>query len=278
MKYYPITMEQNQQLPTPFPNVEEPPAEPLGNSSEEPGGVSEDVRNEEVESSERLSQLPKLKQPTDEHNITVREAAKLLEAQGHPITERTIINWCYPTKTGPEKLDCAWDSAKLKYFITQESLEKVMADMPNANPSEPLQTLEKDVESPSEITLEYPNQKRASSEDIQKGSEPQVNFSEEDNEAELRRLRRESLEQTNTIIGKDKVIDTLQSGLDKTVGSFTKALKELSIEQGRLLAENEQLHNLLGDGVPVRKPDMRESASASVENNDSDEDEEQPDE
>ena len=186
-------MEQNQQPPTPFPNVEEPSAEPLRNGSEEPRGVSEAVRNEEVESSERLSQLPKLKQRTGDHNVTVRAAAKLLEAQGHPITERTIINWCYPTKTGPEKLDCAWDETKIKYFITHRSIDQVMADMPKAYPSEPPTKFQKDIQSDSEYTTEIPKEKDVSSEQAQKGSETQDNSSEtpqldEDEDTELRRL------------------------------------------------------------------------------------------
>ena len=61
--------------------------------------------------------------------------------------------------------------------------------------------------------------------------------------------------------------------------SFTTTLKELSMEQGRLLAENERLHNLLGDGGAEREPVVREPAdAANAKETDGDEDEEQPNE
>ena len=129
MKQYSFTMEQSQPT-TPFPKVEDLPTEPLGTDSENIKLDSEGVGNEEGKPSEEMLELPKLKQRTPAHGITVRAAAKGLETEGHPITGRTIINWCYPTKTGPAKLDCAWDESQLKYFITQESLDKVLADMP----------------------------------------------------------------------------------------------------------------------------------------------------
>ena len=89
---------ENEQPPTPFPNVPNPPAEPVRNDSETPTPLAEPDRKEEHKPSETPVQFPKLKLPTDAHTTTVREAAKIFEAQGHPITERTIINWCYPTK------------------------------------------------------------------------------------------------------------------------------------------------------------------------------------
>jgi len=251
-------MEQDHQSSAPLPKVEGPPAEPVGTDSENPQPLSADIRNDEVEPSENQANFPKLKQRTPSHNTTVRAAAKGLEAEGHPITERTIINWCYPTKTGSAKLDCAWDETQLKYFITQESLAQVMADMPKVNASEPPSTFQKAVRQDSESNSESPSEQKESAEDARKDSEPQDNVSEnEDTHAELRRLRRETLEQANTIIGKDKVIDTMQGGLEKTVESFTNTLKELSMEQGRLLADNERLQNLLGDGGSERKPDVR---------------------
>ena len=269
-------MDQDAQPPTPFPNVATPPSEPIGTDSEITKSTSEDVRNEPVEPSEKVEDFPKLKQRTPDHNTTIRSARELFEVSGYPITERTILNWCYPTTDHPAKLDCAWDGRK--YFINQESLEKAMADIPKAIPSQPLPKFQKELRQNSESNQELPKEQKETSEGAPKGSETQDNSSEEDRGAELRQLRRETLEQANTIIGKDKVIDTMQSGLEKTFESFTKTLKESSIEQGRLLAENEQLRNLLGDGVPARKPDMREPVSASVENNEGDEDQDQPNE
>ncbi len=250
-------MEQEPQQTAQFPDVANPPAEPIGNDSEDSQKDSEDIRNEEVEPSEKRAGFPKFKKRTADHNTTVRTAAKSLEASGHPITERTIINWCHPAKHGSAKLDCAWDENLGKYFITQASLEQAIADMPTTQPSEQPPILQKDLQSDSESDAELPKQREESSEEVQKGSEPTSDPSEtsgldEAETAELRRLRRENFQQAKMIEGNDIVIDQLQKGMDTTVKSFTNTLKDLSIEQGKLLADNERLKkNLLTSGKPA---------------------------
>jgi len=249
-------MEQEPQQTERFPNVANPPAEPVGNDSEDSPNDSEDVRNEDVESSEKRAEFPKFKKRTPDHNTTVRTAAKSLEATGHPITERTIINWCYPAKHGSAKLDCAWDENLGKYFITQASLEQAIADMPTTQPSEQPPILQKDIQSDSESDAELPKRKEESSDEVQKGSEPTGDPSEtsgldESETAELRRLRRENFQQAKMIEGNDIVIDQLQKGMDTTVKSFTTTLKDLSIEQGKLIADNGRLKNLLKSGEPA---------------------------
>jgi len=57
------------------------------------------------------------------------------------------------------------------------------------------------------------------------------------------------------------VIETLQGGLDKTIDSFTKTLKETSLENGRLSGENEQLKKLLGPGANPQDTDVREATN-----------------
>ncbi len=171
-------MDQNQQPTAPFPNVEDPPAEPDGNDSENVDTFSDNLGNEEAEPTERPVEFPKYKPRTADHNITVRRAAKIFESKGHPITERTIINWCSPTKTSPAKLDCAWDEPQAKYFITQQSIEQVMADMPTY-PSESLPKIPKDGRSDSENPSDFPNEKDISSEPIPPDSEDDSTNSEE---------------------------------------------------------------------------------------------------
>jgi len=150
-------MDQDQQPLTPLRNIEgspsdpltptsedpRPVSEPLGNDAETSGSNSEDDRNEQVPPSEKPTEFPKMKERRSDHNTTVRTAAKTLEAAGYPITERTIINWCRPAKDGSAKLDCAFDDKEKKYFITRESLELVMVDLPKAEPPQPLSNFPK---------------------------------------------------------------------------------------------------------------------------------------
>ena len=259
-------MEQEPQQTARFPNVANPPAEPVGNDSEDPQNDSEDVRNEEVEPSEKRAGFPKFKKRTADHNTTVRTAAKSLEASGHPITERTIINWCYPAKHGSAKLDCAWDENLGKYFITQASLEKAIADMPTAQPSEQPPILQKDPQSDSESDAELPKRKEQSSEEVQKGSESEDTVSVEEadqpppsgnnSNAELRELRRLTFEQEHTIRGKDIVIDQLQAAWDK----LADRLEKQSELVGGLRIENRQLKGL---PAPQQSPAPPGQGSAS---------------
>ena len=191
-------MDPDQQPPTSFPNMEDPPAEPDGNASDNLDPSSEDLLSEGMEPAEEAVEFPKSKPRTAEHNITVRSGAKLFESKSHPITERTIINWCSPTKTGPAKLDCAWDEVQSKYFITQQSIEQAMADM-RTYPSEPLPKLQKDVPPNSESDPIFQNEPAPSSEELQKGSENLPTNSESFSEASpslqaIKALSKEELE------------------------------------------------------------------------------------
>lgn len=65
---------------------------------------------------------------TENHTLTVREAARMFEAAGVGRTERSIINWCQPNKTGVARLDCYFDPNDRKYYITCESIELAIAE------------------------------------------------------------------------------------------------------------------------------------------------------
>ena len=246
-------MEQNQPSSTLLPNLAETPSEPVPKDSGNAETPSEEFGNNQETPSEPTSTFPKLKDPTPEHTATVRTAAKTLEQAGHPITERTIINWCYPTKDAAAKLDCAWDKNQKKYYIKPEGLAVVVANMPKTQPNDQPKELPKEEPPNSESKPPLPKPGEQVSEDIPNRSENKNNASEtpeldEDEQAELRRLRRENFQQTKTIEGNNIVIDQVQKGMDKTVKSFTAALTDQSIQVGRLLEENKQLKNLLTDG------------------------------
>jgi len=267
-------MDQGQQPQPPAPNLQDPSSEPVAPVSETPkpiseslGNDSEGVRKEQVEPSEKHNEFPKQKERRPDHNTTVRTAAKTLEAAGYPITERTIINWCRPTKDGAAQLDCAFDDKEKKYFITRESLEKVMVDLPKANPPQPLPNFPKEVQKNAERSSEFPNEEKENSEGAPKVSEAQAKFSEtpplnESSEDELRQLRRKVVEQEYTIAGQDKMVEQLQTGMDKLVDSFTRRLTETSETVGELKSEVKQLQGLLGSGDPSQSPQERREQPA----------------
>ncbi len=62
------------------------------------------------------------------HTLTVREVARLFETAGVARTERSIINWCQPNRTGAVRLDCYFDPNDRKYFITPQSVELAIAE------------------------------------------------------------------------------------------------------------------------------------------------------
>lgn len=65
---------------------------------------------------------------TENHTLTVRQAARMFEAAGVGRTERSITNWCQPNKTGVARLDCYFDPNERKYYLTPESVELAIAE------------------------------------------------------------------------------------------------------------------------------------------------------
>ncbi len=215
-------------------------------TSESLGNDSEDVRKEQEEGSEKQTEFPKMKERRSDHITTVRTAAKTLEAAGYPITERTIINWCRPAKDGSAKLDCAFDDTEKKYFITRESLEQAMVDMRKANPPQPLPNFSEVPKEPDTNSEGAPKVSEKEGSDSENGS-GKINGSE-DPQTELRRLRRQAIDDANKIEAKDTMIDEFQKGIEKLVDSFTERLSAQSESVGELKAEVKQLKGLLGSG------------------------------
>ena len=52
----------------------------------------------------------------------------MFETAGVARTERSIINWCQPNKTGVARLDCYFDPNDRKYFVTPQSVELAIAE------------------------------------------------------------------------------------------------------------------------------------------------------
>ena len=62
------------------------------------------------------------------HTTTIREALKLFEDAGVPRAERTLVKWCGKDATGTGRLDCQLDQNEGRYYITEESIERVIAE------------------------------------------------------------------------------------------------------------------------------------------------------
>ena len=72
--------------------------------------------------------FPKPSERTPNHTLTVREVARMFEEAGVSRTERSIVNWCLPNKHDVSRLDGFYDANERKWFITQESVERAIAE------------------------------------------------------------------------------------------------------------------------------------------------------
>lgn len=72
--------------------------------------------------------FPKIAERTASHTLAVREVARLFEAAGVSRTERSIVNWCLPNKHDVARLDAVFDANERKWFITQESVDRAIAE------------------------------------------------------------------------------------------------------------------------------------------------------
>ncbi len=99
-----------------------------------PKKSSEDFRTprkQKTKSSEGFGTLPNLSEKTPEHTLTVREVAKMFEKSGVARTERSILSWCWPNKQGIAKLNCYFDPAERKWYITPSSMDMAIKEEQN---------------------------------------------------------------------------------------------------------------------------------------------------
>ena len=88
--------------------------------------------------------------------MTVREVARMFEAAGVARTERSIVNWCQPSRTGIPRLDSYFDPNERRYFISPQSVEQAIAEEKAKaakinESSEPIGKVSQDSESGSKI-------------------------------------------------------------------------------------------------------------------------------
>ena len=143
---------------------------------------------------ERFGNLPQASERKENHSLTVREAARLFEAAGVARTERSIVNWCQPSRTGIARLDSYFDTNERKYYITPQSVELAIAEEKAKaakinEPSETIGTVPNDSERPSTTA-----------------------GSSEPDEKRLKDLEHEVMDLKITNRGKDFFIEQLKNG------------------------------------------------------------------
>jgi hypothetical protein len=166
-------------------NIPHPSADfgSVPNSSEEFGTVRNDT--------EGFPTIPHISERNQNHTLTVREVARMFEAAGVARTERSIVNWCQPNRTGIARLDSYFDPNERRYYISPQSVEQAIAEekakaTKNNETSEPIGSIPQNAETVRKTK--------------QSG----------DDESRVNELERENLDLKITNRGKDFLIEQMQ--------------------------------------------------------------------
>ena len=164
---------------------------------------------------------------TENHSMTVREAARAFEDAGVARTERSITNWCQLNRQGVSRLDCYFEENDHKYYITPESVERAIhEELAKAREQGMLPN-------PSERVKEEPEVKR---EEPARRPEPEAPA-----EGALARLKELELENRDLMIttrAKDMFIDQLQKDREAFVRERQQLIDQL-ISSSRQIGELE---------------------------------------
>ena len=77
---------------------------------------------------EEFRSVPQISERKESHTLTVREVARMFEAAGVARTERSMVNWCQPNRTGIARLDSYFDPNERRYYISPQSVESAIAE------------------------------------------------------------------------------------------------------------------------------------------------------
>jgi hypothetical protein len=164
---------------------------------------------------------------SENHSMTVREAARAFETSGVARTERSIINWCQPNRQGVSRLDCYFEENDHKYYITPASVERAIHE-------ELAKAREQGVlPNPSERVKEEPEPKRE--EPVQR---PEPETPAEGNLARLKELELENRDLQITTRAKDMFIEQLQKDREAFVHERQQLIDQL-ISSSRQIGELE---------------------------------------
>lgn len=211
--------------------------------SEELPKDSEDLRNSSEVISEAGRAFRNVSEKYEDHTIPVREAAKTFEDSNVPVTERTIINWCNPNKRGIVRLDCYFDEGDGKYFITPQSIQRLIKEQSprdKATPHIPFNSSENQdgiSESEGEGSEQQPKVSEEVPKDSETGSESYGSVAGEstgnggNKDQVMRQLRQQLIDEKILNKGKDYFIEQLQKDREAFAGERAQLIEHM-VSQG----------------------------------------------
>ena len=160
--------------------------------------------------------VPQLSERKESHTLTVREVARLFESAGVARTERSIVNWCQPNRTGIARLDSYFDPNERRYYISPQSVEQAIAEekakaTKHKDTSEPFGNVPPAAETARNVKLPA------------------------DDESQVKELERENLDLKIANRGKDYLIDELNKERKHFFDQLLSASRKVGELETRLL-------------------------------------------
>ena len=171
--------------------------------------------------------IPQIAERKESHTLTVREVARMFETAGVPRTERSIVNWCQPNRTGIARLDSYFDPNERRYFISPQSVEQAIAEekakaAKNSGSPEPDRTIPHDAETVTK-------------------TKPTVG----DDESRIKELEHENLDLRITNRSKDMYIEQLKIEQNNFVGQLLAATHKVGVLETKILQIESPTHSLI---------------------------------
>lgn len=174
---------------------------------------------------ESFRSLPKTSERKENHTLTVREAARMFEAAGVARTERSIVNWCQPNRTGIARLDSYFDPNERKYYISPQSVELAIAEekakAAKINDAEAFGKVPNDAEANGTVPNQAERDKRP--------------FSNDSERREIKELENEIRDLQITNKAKDMVIERMQKERDVFFEQVITANRKVGELEAKLL-------------------------------------------
>jgi hypothetical protein len=171
------------------------------------------VRND----SEGFRTVPHVSERKENHTLTVREVARMFEAAGVARTERSIVNWCQPNRTGIARLDSYFDPNERRYYISPQSVEQAIAE------EKAKAAKNKDASEPSGSVP-------PTAETVRTTKQPAEN-----DESRVKELERENLDLRIANRGKDYLIDELNKERKSFFDQLLSANRKMGELENKLL-------------------------------------------
>ena len=170
----------------------------------------------------------------ENHTLTVREVARMFETAGVARTERSIINWCQPNKTGVARLDCYFDPNDRKYFVTPQSVELAIAE-------------EKAKAAKLRPEISEPGGNLPKAQEPRPGHTPQIGAAEKDS-GQVKALEQEVMDLKIVNRGKDYFIEQLRNEREGLLEKLITSSYKVGELETRLL-------QLGAPGISTGKPE-----------------------